>query len=54
MSQGTRRRFLAYFTSVGLSSSLLPGVLWARLQEADSDRVTVEMIKHAAELAGLD
>ena len=54
MSQGTRRRFLTYFSSVGLSSSLLPGVLWARLQEADSEQVTVEMIKQAVELAGLD
>ena len=29
----TRRRFLAYFSSVGLSPTLLPGVLWAQVQE---------------------
>jgi len=28
-----RRQFLQYFASVGLSSSLLPGVLWAKLHE---------------------
>ncbi len=31
----TRRRFLAYFSSVGLSSTLLPGVLWAQIQDEE-------------------
>ena len=26
-----RRQFLAYFSSIGLGSSLLPGVLWGKL-----------------------
>jgi Asp-tRNA(Asn)/Glu-tRNA(Gln) amidotransferase A subunit family amidase len=50
----TRRNFLAYFSAAGLSSTLFPGVLWARLQAAKSAKVSVEMMRGAAELAGLD
>jgi hypothetical protein len=28
-----RRQFIQYFASMGLSNSLLPGVLWAKLYE---------------------
>ena len=41
----TRRRFVTYFSSVGLSSTLLPGVLWARLQEERAERITAAMLK---------
>jgi hypothetical protein len=30
----TRRRFMAHFASIGLGSTLLPGVLWTRMQDA--------------------
>ena len=49
-----RRSFLAYFSSIGLSSTLLPGVLWAKLQESGTSSVSSEMIGEAARLAGLD
>ena len=29
-----RRSFLAYFSSLGLASTLFPGVLWGKLTEA--------------------
>jgi len=29
-----RRSFLAYFSSLGLTSTLFPGVLWGKLTEA--------------------
>jgi Asp-tRNA(Asn)/Glu-tRNA(Gln) amidotransferase A subunit family amidase len=48
-----RRRFLAYFSGVGLGSSLLPGVLWAEMQEESAPRVTDEMLKNALAVAGL-
>ena len=48
-----RRRFLAYFSGVGLGSSLLPGVLWAEMQEEAAPRVTDEMLKNALAIAGL-
>src|SRR5712691_6267616 len=50
----TRRRFITYFSSVGLSSTLLPGVLWARLQEERAERITAAMLKDALAVAGLD
>ena len=47
-----RRAFMSYFAGMGLGSSLLPGVLWARLQE--QDKITKAMIKEAEMLAGLE
>ena len=48
-----RRSFLAYFGSLGLSSTLFPGVLWARLQNAGTPQITKEMLRDAAAVAGL-
>lgn len=49
-----RRRFLAYFSGLGLSSTLLPGVLWARMQEEQADKITKEMLSSAEHLVGLE
>ncbi len=50
-----RRRFLHFFAASGLSSTLLPGTLWARLQDEEKpQRVTPQMLEQAAKLAGLD
>jgi Asp-tRNA(Asn)/Glu-tRNA(Gln) amidotransferase A subunit family amidase len=46
-----RRAFLNYFSAVGLGSTLLPGVLWARLNQGAE--ITVATIAGAEELAGL-
>ncbi|MGI8497838.1 MAG: amidase [Gemmatimonadaceae bacterium] len=46
-----RRSFMEYFVSIGLGSTLLPGVLWGRL--ADGEEITVQTIACAEELAGL-
>jgi hypothetical protein len=50
-----RRRFLAYFSAIGLSSTLLPGALWAQAQQADAaaPQFTIEMLKNALALSGL-
>jgi Asp-tRNA(Asn)/Glu-tRNA(Gln) amidotransferase A subunit family amidase len=48
-----RRRFLAFFSSAGLGSTLLPGVLWAEMQEEAEPRVTPEMLKDALAVSGL-
>ena len=47
-----RRSFLAFFAGAGLSSTLLPGVLWAQAQEAP--KVTLDMLKAAEKIAGLE
>jgi len=46
-----RRRFLAYFSSIGLGGTLFPGVLWALAQQGRE--VTREMIAQAEAIAGL-
>jgi Asp-tRNA(Asn)/Glu-tRNA(Gln) amidotransferase A subunit family amidase len=49
-----RRRFLAYFSGAGLTSTLFPGVLWARMQEEQAPRLTAEMVRGAEQLSGLE
>lgn len=60
-----RRSFLAYFSGLGLSSTLFPGVLWAKLaaqtslpqnpkpQQSASSTMTKSMLHDAAAVAGL-
>jgi len=52
MSLSERREFLAYFSSIGLGSTLLPGVLWSQLQSGRD--ITIESISSAAEIAGVE
>jgi len=49
-----RRAFMAYFTSIGLGGTLLPGVLWAQLQQQQGPEITKEMIASAEEISGLE
>jgi len=46
-----RRKFLGYFSCLGLSSSLLPGALAVIAQ--DQEKITSEMIMQAEKIAGL-
>ena len=46
-----RREFLAYFSTIGLASTLLPGVLWSKVA-AGAD-ITKETIASAEEIAGM-
>lgn len=46
-----RRDFLAYFSSLGLGSTLLPGVLWAKVSAGAE--ITKETIAAAEEIAGV-
>ena len=47
-----RRTFMAYFGATGLSTTLLPGVLWGIAQ--DQETVTKEMVAQAERIAGLE
>src|ERR1700722_8270078 len=49
-----RRRFLAYFSSTSLAATLLPGVLWTRLEGQETPRITLDMVKAAERIAGLE
>ncbi|MEZ5292761.1 MAG: amidase [Vicinamibacterales bacterium] len=56
----SRRRFLAYCSSAGLASTLLPGVLWEKLlagtggQAPAPEALTPEMLASALAVAGLE
>src|SRR5207249_2686206 len=50
----TRRRFMAHFASVGLGATLAPGIVWARMQDAGTQTITLEMITEALKLSGLE
>ena len=50
----TRRRFMAHFAGLGLGSTLVPGVVWARMQDQGTQRVTAAMVKDALRLQGVD
>lgn len=54
MSESTtydRRTFIGYFASIGLGSTLLPGVLWAKI--SNGEEITAATIANAEEIAGL-
>src|SRR6266566_1494532 len=46
-----RRSFMGYFAGVGLTSTLFPGVLWAKISAGAE--ITVDTIASAEEVAGL-
>src|SRR5438876_5900954 len=49
-----RRAFMAYFASIGLGSTLLPGVLWAQAQQQpQGPEISKETIAAAEEIAGV-
>jgi hypothetical protein len=49
-----RRSFLAYFSGLGLASTLFPGVLWAKISEEKMPSLTRATLRAAAQVAGLD
>src|ERR1051326_4593443 len=50
----TRRRFMAHFAGIGLGETLLPRVLWTRMQDANAQRLNVAMVSDALKIAGLE
>jgi hypothetical protein len=50
----TRRRFMAHFAGIGLGATLVPGILWARMQDAGDRKITVTMVVDAMKLSGLE
>lgn len=49
----TRRRFLTHFAGIGLGTTLVPGVLWARMQDAGATQITQAMVQDALRLSGI-
>jgi Asp-tRNA(Asn)/Glu-tRNA(Gln) amidotransferase A subunit family amidase len=53
-TEETRRRFMAHFAGIGLGSTLVPGVVWARMQDQGTQRVTAAMVKEALKMQGIE
>jgi len=49
-----RRRFMTYFAGIGLGTTLAPGVVWARMQDAGARTITLEMVTDALKLSGVE
>jgi Asp-tRNA(Asn)/Glu-tRNA(Gln) amidotransferase A subunit family amidase len=49
-----RRAFMGYFATIGLSTTLLPGVLWAQANQQQGTPITKEMVAAAEQIAGLE
>ncbi len=52
-TEESRRRFLSFFSGVGLGGTLLPGVLWTQVQQEGAQRITQPMLTQALALSGL-
>ena len=50
----TRRRFITHFASIGLGTTLAPGILWARMQDAGEKKITLAMVTDAMKLSGIE
>jgi Asp-tRNA(Asn)/Glu-tRNA(Gln) amidotransferase A subunit family amidase len=48
-----RRSFLAYFSSIGLGATLLPGVLWGKVETEQPEKISKGMLRDAVTVAGL-
>jgi len=45
---------MTHFAGIGLGATLAPGILWARMQDANAKTITLEMVADAMKLSGLD
>lgn len=45
---------MAHFAGIGLGTTLAPGVLWARLQDAGTQTITLDMVTDALRLSGIE
>ena len=45
---------MATFAGAGLGSTLVPGVLWARMQDAGASKVTLAMVTEALKTSGIE
>jgi Asp-tRNA(Asn)/Glu-tRNA(Gln) amidotransferase A subunit family amidase len=52
-NDASRRGFLNFFAGAGLGGTLLPGVLWAQLQQEGAQRITAPMLTDALALSGI-
>jgi Asp-tRNA(Asn)/Glu-tRNA(Gln) amidotransferase A subunit family amidase len=49
-----RRAFMTYFSSIGLGTTLFPGVLWSQANQQQGPAITKEMVAAAEQLSGVE
>lgn len=45
---------MTHFAGIGLGTTLAPGILWARMQDAGAQKVTLAMVTDALKLSGIE
>ena len=45
---------MTHFAAIGLGTTLAPGIMWARMQDAGASKLTLEMVTNALALSGID
>ena len=45
---------MATFAGAGLGTTLVPGVLWARVQDTNAQRISLAMVNEALKLSGIE
>ena len=45
---------MTHFASIGLGSTLAPGIIWARMQDQGTQRITLAMVTEALKLSGIE
>src|SRR5436853_128957 len=50
----TRRRFMTHFATIGFGSTLVPGIVWARMQDQGAQKITAAMVKDALRMQGIE
>ena len=53
-SVSSRRRFLAAMSGLGLGGTLLPGVLWATMEQGGVQKISLPMLQAAAAVSGCE
>src|SRR5215831_1152816 len=50
----SRRRFMTYFSGTALGSTLVPGILWGKMQDAGAQTITLAMLTDALKVGGVE
>ncbi len=45
---------MVHFAGIGLGTTLAPGIMWARMQDAGASKLTLEMVTDALALSGIE
>jgi len=51
--ENNRRRFMAHFASMGVGVTMLPEILWSKVQDPAAPKITLAMVKDAMVMTGL-